>query len=100
MALPAIVEPILSGHQTPQSGHPLGHQERLQQALDQRPNRSASRTLLALPLAGMVTVLLIGCVGRPDASKHKRLDQGDSSALHHLNRGRVGPHEGNEDLND
>ena len=97
MALPTNVEPTLPRQQTPEAGHPLGHQERLQAALDQKPNRWAARSFLALPLAGMAMVLLIGCVGRPDASSHKRVNQGGPSALHHLNRGRVGTHTGNDD---
>lgn len=45
---------------------------------------------LALPLAGLMALLLVGCVGRRASPSHRTIKEGGSPALHNLNRGRIG----------
>lgn len=80
-----------SSRQHPQS--PWGHQLQAEQGPRQRSHKRLARRLVCLPLAGLITLLLIGCVGRHQPnSGSKRLQPRGSSALHNLNRGRIGAH--------
>jgi hypothetical protein len=89
MERPSIV--ALSSRQHPRS--PRGHQLEVEQMPRQRYHQRLARRLVCLPLAGLITLLLIGCVGRPQPnSGSKRLQPRGSSALHNLNRGRIGAH--------
>lgn len=80
-----------SSRQNPPS--PWGLPPEARQGRHQRSQQRLARRLLCLPLAGLITLVLIGCVGRPPSSSPKRrLHQGGSSGLHNLNRGRIGAH--------
>jgi hypothetical protein len=56
--------------------------------------------LLALPLAGLMALALVGCVGRRVSPSHRTIQEGGSSALHNLNRGRIGTRDKAGDLYD
>jgi len=72
---------------------PWGRDQGAKQRRHQRPNqRRRARNLLCLPLAGLITLLLVGCVGRQPSSSSQWLKPRGSSALHNLNRGRIGAH--------
>lgn len=56
-----------------------------------------AQRLLALPLAGLMVVHLVGCVGRQASTSQKKLKERDSPAVHNLNRGRIGAHQRSDD---
>ena len=61
-----------------------------QKGRQRRPHRRLTRRLLCLPLAGLIPLLLVGCVARQPSSGAKRFWQGGSTSVHTLNRGRIG----------
>ncbi len=77
MELPSIVERS-------------SRQQGPQRARQQGPSQGQARRLLSLPLAGLITLLLVGCVGRQASPSRKTLNHSGSAGLHQLNRGRVG----------
>jgi hypothetical protein len=62
--------------------------------------RSQVGPRLLLPLAALVTLALVGCVGRQASPRGKALHQGGGDALHNLNRGRVGSHASSDEHHD
>lgn len=80
MALPSIVGPS--------------------QRWNQRGPGLTAQRLLALPLAGLMVLLLVGCVGRQASTSQKKLKEGGSPAVHNLNRGRIGAHQSSDDHHD
>ena len=96
MELPTIVE--RSSRQHPQS--PWGRNRVLERERDLRPSQGIRRRLLCLPLAGLIMLVLVGCVSRQASSNRKTLRHSDSTTSHNLNRGRVrAHHRNNEDHN-
>ena len=76
---------------------PWVRQSEAEKGRQQRPNRRLAQRLLCLPLAGLLTLVLVGCVGRQPSSGPRRLGHRGSSALHNLNRGRTsGQHTPND----
>ena len=54
---------------------------------------------MALPLTGLVMLLLVACVGRQGPPRSKQLKPDTSSHHHNLNRGRIGSDDSGNDLN-
>jgi len=71
-----------------------------QKGRQRRPHRRLTRRLLCLPLAGLITLLLVGCVARQPSSGAKRFRQGGSPTMHNVNRGRIGSHRTRKEHND